>query len=173
MAAIYSNGGNRWNILDFNFTIRDALSSEYKISMGKMDNRLATSLWRFWLCSLHQVSKIENFNPILGAAAPNISSLGNALQYNARKLDVTCISTGVPRPVVLWLLNGRSLVANESSIKVDTTLEIDENIPGAYRVISRLVITDRQYPLRIQCVARNDVGELHSENIYVCFGAGT
>ena len=34
MAAIYSNGGNRWNILGFNFTKRDVLSSVYKISMG-------------------------------------------------------------------------------------------------------------------------------------------
>ena len=33
MAAIYSNGGNRWNILGFNFTKRDALSSLHKISM--------------------------------------------------------------------------------------------------------------------------------------------
>ena len=33
MAAIYSNGGNRWNILGFNFAKRDALSSVYKISM--------------------------------------------------------------------------------------------------------------------------------------------
>jgi hypothetical protein len=33
MAAIYSNGGNRWNILGFNFTKRDALSSVYKIPM--------------------------------------------------------------------------------------------------------------------------------------------
>jgi hypothetical protein len=33
MAAIYSNGGNRWNILGFNFTERDALSSVYKISL--------------------------------------------------------------------------------------------------------------------------------------------
>jgi hypothetical protein len=33
MVAIYSNGGNRWNILGFNFTKRDALSSLYKISM--------------------------------------------------------------------------------------------------------------------------------------------
>ena len=34
MAAIYSNGGNRWNILGFNFTKSDALSSAvYKISM--------------------------------------------------------------------------------------------------------------------------------------------
>ena len=33
MATIYSNGGNRWNILGFNFTKRDALSSVYKISM--------------------------------------------------------------------------------------------------------------------------------------------
>ena len=35
MAAIYSNGGNRWNILGFNFTKRDALSSVYKISMPR------------------------------------------------------------------------------------------------------------------------------------------
>ena len=35
MAAIYSNAGNRWNILGFNFTKTDALSSIYKISMGK------------------------------------------------------------------------------------------------------------------------------------------
>ena len=34
MAAIYSNGGNRWNILGFNFTKRDALSSVYKISVA-------------------------------------------------------------------------------------------------------------------------------------------
>ena len=33
MAAIYSNGGNRWNILGINFTKRDALSSVYKISV--------------------------------------------------------------------------------------------------------------------------------------------
>jgi hypothetical protein len=31
MAAIYSNGGNRWNILGFNFTKRDAPSSLYKM----------------------------------------------------------------------------------------------------------------------------------------------
>jgi hypothetical protein len=47
MAAIYSNGGNRWNILGFNFTKRDALSSVYKISMhdkGAQDNVLVISL---------------------------------------------------------------------------------------------------------------------------------
>ena len=40
MAAIYSNGGNRWNILGFNFTKRDALSSSvYKISMVGANKR--------------------------------------------------------------------------------------------------------------------------------------
>jgi hypothetical protein len=38
IAATYSNGGNRWNILGFNFTKIDALSSVYKISMGAMHN---------------------------------------------------------------------------------------------------------------------------------------
>ena len=47
MAAIYSNGGNRWNILGFNFTKRDALSSVYKISMeltkaGSHNSRIVT-----------------------------------------------------------------------------------------------------------------------------------
>jgi hypothetical protein len=42
MAAIYSNGGNRWNILGFNFTKRDALSSVYKyISMDMIRTKLA------------------------------------------------------------------------------------------------------------------------------------
>ena len=36
LAAIYSNGGNHWNILGFNFTKRDALSSVYKISMEQI-----------------------------------------------------------------------------------------------------------------------------------------
>ena len=40
MAAIYSNGSNRWNILGFNFTKRDALSSLYKISMIVTSNKL-------------------------------------------------------------------------------------------------------------------------------------
>ena len=37
MAAIYSNRGNRWNILGFSFTKRDALSSVYKISMDNIN----------------------------------------------------------------------------------------------------------------------------------------
>jgi hypothetical protein len=43
MAAIYSNRGNRWNILGFNFTKRDALSSVYKISMVHT-SEISTSL---------------------------------------------------------------------------------------------------------------------------------
>jgi hypothetical protein len=42
MAAIYSNGGNRWNILGFNFTKRDALSSLYKISMVLLQEKPET-----------------------------------------------------------------------------------------------------------------------------------
>ena len=49
MAAIYSNGGNRWNILGFNFTKIDALSSVYKISM----------------VDLHTAHKIDNIPHVL------------------------------------------------------------------------------------------------------------
>jgi hypothetical protein len=45
MAAIYSNGGNRWNILAFNFTKRDALSSVYKISMAHSHSKSGGSIW--------------------------------------------------------------------------------------------------------------------------------
>ena len=42
--AIYSNGGNRWNILGFNFTKRDALSIVYIR----------------YLCSQHAILENEN-----------------------------------------------------------------------------------------------------------------
>ena len=48
MAAIYSNGGNRWNILGFNFTKRDALSSVYKISMVPACSSVC-KLWNFFI----------------------------------------------------------------------------------------------------------------------------
>ena len=38
----YTNGGNRWNILGFNFTKRDALSSLYKISMFRTDKAISS-----------------------------------------------------------------------------------------------------------------------------------
>jgi hypothetical protein len=47
MAAIYSNGGDRWNILGFNFTKRDALSSVYKISMVIVNS---ITNWRLCYC---------------------------------------------------------------------------------------------------------------------------
>ena len=33
MAAIYSNGGNRWDSFGFSFTAIDPIASVYKISM--------------------------------------------------------------------------------------------------------------------------------------------
>ena len=45
MAAIYSNGGNRWNILGFNFTKGDALSSVYKISMAEPNSKFTSCLY--------------------------------------------------------------------------------------------------------------------------------
>ena len=48
MAAIYSNGGNRWNILGFNFTKRDALSSVYKISMNRTANICRFGHFKQW-----------------------------------------------------------------------------------------------------------------------------
>jgi hypothetical protein len=55
MAAIYSNRGNRWNILGFNFTKRDALSSLYKISMVRQGGVLSPWLY---LCYNNDIPKI-------------------------------------------------------------------------------------------------------------------
>jgi hypothetical protein len=44
MVTIYSNGGNRWNILGFNFTKRDALSSVYKIAFRAKALRLCLEI---------------------------------------------------------------------------------------------------------------------------------
>ena len=59
MAAIYSNGGNRWNILGFNFTKRDALSSVYKISMVCIHSSIVKCL--SWYIFSHFSTKMFNF----------------------------------------------------------------------------------------------------------------
>ena len=61
MAAIYSNGGNRWNTLGFNFTKRDALSSVYKISMGRY----------------HKQTIADCMNESLDSGNPGPKNLGN------------------------------------------------------------------------------------------------
>ena len=62
MAAIYSNGGNRWNVLGFKFTKRDALSSLYKISMvisSLIDRNAMLSL-----CNIIATETIKRFHSI-------------------------------------------------------------------------------------------------------------
>ena len=56
MAAIYSNGGNRWNILGFGFTKRDALSSVYKISVKITDTVVISFL--FSSCIINEILKM-------------------------------------------------------------------------------------------------------------------
>jgi hypothetical protein len=47
MPAIYSNGGNRWNILGFNFTKRDVLSTSI-YSLYKISNKKKTLVDTAW-----------------------------------------------------------------------------------------------------------------------------
>ena len=106
-------------------------------------------------------------NYILGLLAPNVSSLHATVKQDTKELQVTCIGTGIPKPTVLWLLNGSFVNERmKESLRVDTELEADENVTRVYRVTSRLVITGQNYPLRIQCAVKNDVDEVYSENVY-------
>jgi hypothetical protein len=65
MAAIYSNGGNRWNILGFNFTKRDALSSVYKIYMVRFSLRT----------HVKRVSQRSAESRVFSPGAPDLSTL--------------------------------------------------------------------------------------------------
>jgi hypothetical protein len=57
MAAIYSNGGNSWNILGFNFTKRDALSSLYRACLyGSRLARQPGKRDEFLLCLYDKMS---------------------------------------------------------------------------------------------------------------------
>jgi hypothetical protein len=68
MAAIYSNGGNRWNILGFNFTKRNALSSVYKISMELIPldtdsiGDIKTHELRYKMLCIFNISLINHMN---------------------------------------------------------------------------------------------------------------
>ena len=65
MAAIYSNGGNRWNILaGFNFTKRDALSSVYKISMGRTPPAPPPPYGAPFVHLLFNTKKLDYFNDL-------------------------------------------------------------------------------------------------------------
>ena len=68
MAAIYSNGDNRWNIIGFNFTKRDALSSVYKISMRicYYDVRTIAQTSRTISLLLKKVTEIKERNTMQG-----------------------------------------------------------------------------------------------------------
>ena len=65
MAAIYSNGGNRCNILGFNFTKRDALSSVYKISMTKIGGDAIHNNRSCMLCKFLMICMIQTFRNVL------------------------------------------------------------------------------------------------------------
>jgi hypothetical protein len=65
MAAIYSNGGNRWNILGFNFTKRDALSSVYKISM-------VTTIWKHGLINQTFTEKLYEWMLLIESRAGGV-----------------------------------------------------------------------------------------------------
>jgi hypothetical protein len=78
MAAIYSNGGNRWNILGFNFTKRDTLSSVYKISVAEthrtpFDN--AARFFSFW--KLIKQPMKGNFKRYVEKITQNVKALLN------------------------------------------------------------------------------------------------
>ena len=110
-----------------------------------------------------------------GPVAPDVSRLFPTLKYDDRKLEMTCTGTGIPEPNVAWLLNG-SLIDDTSTEKainavVDTKLADLQNGTNSYRVNSKILITDRKFPLHIQCVVKNEMDEVYSEKVYALYVA--
>ena len=86
MAAIYSNGGNRWNILGFNFTKRDARSSLYKISM--VTTLLKTGLNNILLLILFLVVTIL-FRPVFNNIVTGLA-FSSCLLWNFPLCPIPC-----------------------------------------------------------------------------------
>ncbi|XP_028415954.1 uncharacterized protein LOC114544807 isoform X2 [Dendronephthya gigantea] len=98
-----------------------------------------------------------------------LSSLNASLTYatirnDLRKIEVSCIGTGIPEPDVVWLLNGSMI--NHTSTQYDTKRkrEIGQN---AYRVNSTIIISGRKFPMSIRCVVQNGKYKVHSRTVYV------
>ena len=110
-----------------------------------------------------------------GPTAPYISSVIPTLRHDEDKLELECISTGIPEPNVKWRLNGtvindqRSDDDNMIKFKIETEREVlskPQNETNTYRLATRIIITDWMYPFSIQCFAKNEVGEAYSETIH-------
>jgi hypothetical protein len=102
MAAIYSNGGNRWNILGFNFTKGDALSSVYKISMVPLNIILLACIFCYFV-AYPKASFIESTCTI-----NRLFGLGSAQKSSSTYLFHVVVHLSSPRYIYI-LINDRFL----------------------------------------------------------------
>ncbi len=83
---------------------------------------------------------------------------------------------GIPEPNVAWLLNGSMInhtnTAKTINAEIETKLADVQNGTNVYRVNSKIVITGREFPLRIQCVVMNETLKVYSKNVYALYVEG-
>ena len=108
--------------------------------------------------------------------APDVSSLIPTLKCDGRKTEITCVGTGIPEPSVAWLLNGSMINHTNTektiNVEIETSLADVQNGTNVYRVNSKIAITGRTFPLRIQCVVMNETHKVYSENVYALYIEG-
>ncbi|XP_028416730.1 angiopoietin-1 receptor-like [Dendronephthya gigantea] len=109
---------------------------------------------------------------VTDALAPKI--LRMSVQINPRKLEVSCIGSGIPKPDVKWLLNGSRINSTSTwkermSVNVDTKPIDNVNGENAFFVNSTVAIVGRKFSLCIQCVAISTLDRVYSKKVFVLY----
>ncbi|XP_046849314.1 angiopoietin-1 receptor-like isoform X2 [Xenia sp. Carnegie-2017] len=83
------------------------------------------------------------------------------------EVKIVCISSGLPKPIVYWLVNGSFVSKSKTMFPVIGTATQQEKVKNGsnvYYVTSTISIIYRQNPIRVQCFANNSAGEVRSNN---------
>ncbi|CAH8578953.1 unnamed protein product [Dicrocoelium dendriticum] len=102
-----------------------------------------------------QISAMIRALTCSGCYAPTIEKLTNQQLQHGSTLTMTCAVKGRPRPVILWLKNGRSINLADKGITVEQIRPSDEDTESVLEITNVIRIDSGEY----KCLASNHLGE--------------